>query len=196
MLNSVPEPDFGSFFSMLDDFINGLNYFWYMLFCYGNYMMFFAFFVMGIILYLNAREKEYDEMIHGKIELVKKRGRAGSAICILIAFAFLSTHFTTFLYDVIKNVPEPQLIVRYVGDKLITTNSLEEIHALNLHERFFFLLIGFISLVSILLIAIGLYLMFFNKFILRSKLKFLSFIGVGLFFWVLVGFKASLRLIV
>ena len=70
MLNSVPEPDFGSFFSMLDDVINGLNYFWYMLFYHGNYVMFFAFFVMGIILYLNAREKEYDELIHGKIELV------------------------------------------------------------------------------------------------------------------------------
>ena len=57
---------------------------------------------MGVVLYLNAKEKEYDEIIHGKIELVKRRGRAGSAICILLALGFLSTHLTTFLYDIIN----------------------------------------------------------------------------------------------
>ncbi len=196
MTDFIPEPDLGGVGRFLTDLFNGFSYFWYTFFRYGNYILFAIFAIMGLVLFLNSREKEYDERIHGKEELVKKRGRAGSLICLLLAFAFLSTRFTRFLYDIYENVPEPQLIIRFVGDKLASTNSLEEVLTLGLWERFFFLAVSFCSFVSFLLISIGIYLMSFNKFILQSKWKFFAFIAVGFVFWLIVGFKASLKLLV
>ncbi|GAJ18939.1 unnamed protein product, partial [marine sediment metagenome] len=80
----------------------------------------------GIVLYLNAREIEYREEIHGKIEAQKKRGRAGSVLCIFIAFGFLSKIFTIFLFDFFNLFPEPELIIRWDGGNLFAINSLEK----------------------------------------------------------------------
>ncbi|NVM36082.1 MAG: hypothetical protein HWN81_10835 [Candidatus Lokiarchaeota archaeon] len=113
MISLIPEPDLGGVGRFLTDLFNGFSYFWYTFFRYGNYILFAIFVIMGLVLFLNAREKEYDERIHGKEELVKKRGRAGVLICLLLDFAFLSNRFTRFLYDIYENVPEPQLIISH-----------------------------------------------------------------------------------
>ena len=151
---------------------------------------------MGIVLYRNAREIEYGEKIRGKIEAQKKRGRAGSVLCIFIAFGFLSKIFTVFLYDLFNTFPEPELMIRWVGNKLVTVNSLDLTSTLPTLERLAFFVVSLFSFTSILSIAFGVYLMFFNKFILRTRMKFLSFLFVGLVYWVLFGFKASLKLLV
>ena len=148
---------------------------------------------MGIVLYRNAREIEYGEKIHGKIEAQKKRGRAGTALCIFIAFGFLSKIFTIFLYDIFNMFPEPEIMIRWVGNKLVSVNSLDLTNTLPTLERLVFFVVSLFSFTSILSIAFGIYLMFFNKFILRTRMKFLSFLFVGLVYWVLFGLYNTLN---
>ncbi len=186
----------GGLFSFVEQILNAFSDFLYTIFFYGNYILFVIFVVMGIVLYLNAREIEYREEIHGKIEAQKKRGRAGSVLCIVIAFGFLFKIFTIFLFDFFNLFPEPELIIRWDGDNLFAINSLENTHTLPTFDRVFYFFVSLLSLTSILSIAFGVYLMLFNKFILRSRMKFLSFLFLGLVFWVVFGFKASLKLLI
>ncbi len=186
----------GGLFSFVEQIFNAFSDFLYTIFRFGNYILFVIFVVMGIVLYLNAREIEHREEIHGKIEAQKKRGRAGSVLCIIIAFGFLSKIFTTFLFDFFNLFPEPELIIRWDGDNLFAINSLENTHTLPAFDRVFYFFVSLLSLISILSIAFGVYLLFFNKFILRSRLKFFEFLIVGLVFWVVFGFKASLKLLI
>ena len=196
MFDPSPDLDFGGIFTFIEQLINALSDFLYTFFFYGNYILFVIFVVMGIVLYKSAREIEYGEKIHGKIEAQKKRGRAGTILCIFIAFGFLFKIFTIFLYDIFNMFPEPEIMIRFVGNKLITVNSLDITNTLPTLERLVFFVVSLFSFTSILSIAFGVYLMFFNKFILRTRLKFLSFLFVGLVFWVVFGFKASLKLLV
>ena len=196
MFENILELEVGDFYGFLNNFLDGLCYFWYIFFQYGNYILFAVFIIMGIILYKSAKEKEYDEKVHGKEEFVKKRGRAGSAVCIFLAFGFVSGHLTSFLLDVFRSFPEPELLLRYVGDTLVSINSLEELHLLNLYERTIYLANSFLSFVSFLLISISIYLILFNKFIIRSKLKYITFLCFGFFIWLSSGFEASFRLLV
>ena len=144
---------------------------------------------------MNAREIEYREEIHGKIEAQKKRGRAGSVLCIIIAFGFLSKIITIFLYDLFNLFPEPELIIRWDRGRFFTIDSLKNTNTLHTFDRVFYFFVSLLSLTSILSIAFGVYLLFFNKFILRSRLKFFEFLIVGLVFWDIFGFKASLKLL-
>ena len=186
----------GGLFSFIEQIIIALTDFLYTIFFYGNYILFVIFVVMGIVLYKSAREIEYRENIHGKIDAQKKRGRAGSVLCIFIAFGFLSKVFTVFLYDIFILFPEPEILIRWVGDKLVSINSLDITNTLSIYDRLLFFLVSFSSLTAILSIAFGVYLMFFNKFILRSRLKFLEFLVLGLLFGLVFGFKASLKLLI
>ena len=187
--------DFGGILAFMEQILNAFSDFLYTIFFYGNYILFVIFVVMGIVLYLNAREIEYRENIHGKIEAQKKRGRAGSVLCIFIAFGFLFKIITIFLYDLFNLFPEPELIIRYDSGRFFTIDSLKNTNTLHTFDRAFYFLISILSLTSILSIAFGVYLLFFNKFILRSRLKFLHFLIVGLVFGVIFGFKLSLRLL-
>lgn len=183
-------------FQPLLQFLKVINDYMYIFFRYGNLILFLSFLIMGIVLLFNSREIEYDEKIHTKIEMVKRRGRIGAAIYILIAFLFLSGILTEWLFKIFSILPEPQVILGYLGSEFASITSLKEIDTLTIHETSLFFLINFISFASLLLLFIGIYLMFFNKFILRSKLKFSLFIFLGIFFWTLVGFKTSLQLLV
>ena len=192
MLDYFSTPDLSQIFEPFYQFFDGFNYFSYILLKNGNFLFFILFFLMGTILFINAREIEYDEKIHGKVELVKRRGRIGSALLILLSLGFLSKDIFAFLFSVFNFLPEPRFIVKFWNE--IDLYSLENIHTLDLGQRTFFFFISSISLISILLIFIGIYLMLFNKFILRSKLKTFGFLGAGFVFWLLVGFNMSLRL--
>jgi len=183
-------------FTFMEEFIIILNDFLYAFFSLGNYILFGIFVVMGIVLYRNAREIEYGEKIPRKIDSLKKRARTGTVLCIFIAFGFLSKILTVFLYDIFNLFPEPEFVMRLVGGNLETINSLHMTNTLSISDRVLFFIISFLSFTSIVLIAFSMYLMFFNKFILRYKVKSLSFLFVGLFFWVVFGFKASLKLLI
>jgi len=194
MLGYLPTTDLSQILEPLNEFFNGFNYFFYTLFKNGNFLFFFFFFLMGIILFINAREIEYDERIHGKEELVKRRGRIGTILLILFSFGFLSKDLFAFIFSIFNVLPEPKLLVKFMYE--IDLYSLENIHTLDLGQRTLFFFISSFSLISLLLIIIGIYLLLFNKFILRSKLKTFAFFGVGFFFWLLVGFNMALRLII
>lgn len=187
--------DFGGILAFMEQILNAFSDFLYTIFFYGNYILFVIFVVMGIVLYLNAREIEHREEIHGKIEAQKKRGRAGSVLCIFIAFGFLFKIITIFLYDLFNLFPEPELIIRYDSGRFFTIDSLKNTNTLHTLDRVFYFFVSLLSLTSILSIAFGVYLLFFNKFILRSRLKFFEFLIVGLVFGVVFGFKLSLRLL-
>ena len=151
--------------------------------------------MMSLILLINAREREYGEKLHtSQTEMVKKRGRAGMAICFILAFAFLSEDLLKFLYKLFDTFPEPAIIINYVDE--VNFNTLDNAQTLNIGEKSIFFAISLFSLISFLLIIIGIYLMFFNKFILHSKLKFLHFLVSGLTLWAFFGFRTSLRLMI
>lgn len=188
------EFDINEIFEPLIPFLHGFNNFFYVLFKNANYLFFSLFLIFSALLLINAREIEYDEKIHGKEELVKKRGRVGMAIYFILAFAFLSEDLLKSLFQLFEMLPEPAILLGYMKD--FDSVSLNDVHSLDIWSRSFFFFVNALSLISLLLIIIGIYLMFFNKFILRSKLKFMAFIGVGFFFWVLVGFRTSLSLMV
>ena len=194
MLDYLEIPDFSQFLEPLNQFFHGFNYFFFVLFKNGNYLFFILFFLLGAILFINAREIEYDEKVHGKVELVKRRGRIGSALLILLSFGFLSKDLFTFLFSAFNFLPEPKFLVKIMPD--FDLYSLENMHTLDLGHRTFFFFISAISLTSLLLIIIGIYLMLFNKFILRSKLKTFTILGAGIIFWFFVGFNMSLRLMI
>ncbi|KKK42024.1 hypothetical protein LCGC14_1366720 [marine sediment metagenome] len=194
MLDYFSPSDLSQILEPLNEFFNGFNYFFYMLFKNGNFLFFFLFLLMGIVLFINAREIEYHDKIRGKEELVKRRGRIGSVLLILLSFGFLSKDLFAFLFSIFSNLPEPKFLVKFMYE--IDLYSLENIHTLDLGHRTLFFFISSFSLISLLLIIIGIYLLLFNKFILRSKLKTFAFLGVGLLFWILVGFNMALRLII
>ena len=188
------EFDSSEIFEPLIPFLQGFNNFFYVLFKNANYLFFSLFLILSLLLLINAREIEYDEKVHGKEELVKKRGRAGMAIYFILAFAFLSEDVLNSLFQLFEIFPEPAILLGYMED--FDSVSLNDVHSLDIWSQSFFFFINSLSLISLLLIIIGIYLMFFNKFILQSKLKFMAFIGVGFFFWILVGFRTSLSLMV
>ena len=196
MSNYNSAPDFSSILDPISQFFDGFNYFFYIFFQFGNYILFFIFLIMGIILFMSAREREYSERIMGKIEMIKKRGRTGTVVCLLVSIGFLSKGFTILLYHFFTFIPEPEFVVKFLGNEFDSIKSIEDIHSIDLYGKSFFFFISFLSFLSLILLSIGIYLIFFNKFIIRSKLKFLTFIGFGLFFGFLVGFRTSLKLLV
>ena len=62
--------DLSSTLEPINQFFDGFNYFFYVFFQLGNYVLFFIFLLMGMILFRNAREREYKELITGKIEMI------------------------------------------------------------------------------------------------------------------------------
>jgi len=105
-------PDFSTtfnpekFFQPLLQFLKIINDYMYLFFQYGNLILFLSSLIMGILLLFNAREIEYDEKIHNKIEMVKRRGRIGAAIYILIAFLFLSGILARWLFKFFSIFPK------------------------------------------------------------------------------------------
>ena len=184
------------FFAFLEEFLIIVSDFFYAFFSFGNYILFVIFLLMGVMLYRNAREIEHGEKVPRKIDSLKKRARAGAISCFFVAFGFLSKIFTVFLYDIFLLLPEPELVIRVVGGNLEAINSLDIINTLSIHDKGLFYFISFLSFLSMVLIALTIYLMCFNKFVLRFNVKISSFLAIGLILWFFFGFKASLKLLI
>ena len=63
MLDYLSEFDFSEIFEPLIPFLHGFNNFFYVLFKNANYLFFFLFLILSILLLINAREIEYDEKL-------------------------------------------------------------------------------------------------------------------------------------
>jgi len=188
--------DFTEIFAFMEEFMIIINDFFYAIFSFGNYILFGIFVFMGIMLFRNAREIEHGEKVPRKIDSLKKRARAGSISCFFIAFGFLSKIFIVFLYDIFLLLPEPELVIRVIVGNFNKINSLNMANSLPIYDRSLFFFISFLSFASIILIAISTYLILFNKYILRYKVKISTFLVIGLILWFFFGFRASLKLLI
>ncbi len=88
----------GPLIEFFSDLLEGFNVFCYYFFQYGNVVFFLIFLIMGINLLVNAKDKEYHEKIYARnLEFIKRRGRIGTVICLILSIAFLSKGFPVFL---------------------------------------------------------------------------------------------------
>ncbi|MFX1445924.1 MAG: hypothetical protein ACFFHV_21115, partial [Promethearchaeota archaeon] len=80
-------------------------------------------------------------------------------------------------------------------DYYYKANTLEEINSLDLFGKGLLFFICLASLISTLLFTFGIYLIFFNKRVLRTEYKPYSFFIVGLIFGVIFGFAPGFWLL-
>lgn len=80
----------------------------YDIFQFGNIMMFLLFLFMGLNLLVFSKDREYYERLHARnLEFLKKRGRLGTIICILIGIAFLAKEFVKLILLCLSPLPAP-----------------------------------------------------------------------------------------
>ena len=97
---------FQGIFYFIDELIKGFNIFSSFLFQNGNYVLFIIFLTMGIVLLFNAKEVEEHQKLYARnLEYIKKKGRAGTLICILLAIGFLSKGLLVFLDWCFSSLP-------------------------------------------------------------------------------------------
>lgn len=187
--------DLGNFCEAL---IKGFNNFTSYLLQNGNCVLFLVFLIMGIILLFNAKEIEEHQKLYARnLEYIKKKGRAGTTICILIAIGFLSRGLLVFLDLCFSSLPIPIFFSYEPFRKFyVAATSVEAISDFSLYISFFYFISTIFSLLSLVCIAIGIYLAIFNKRILRTKFRShrMILLGIGLAF--IFGIPTSIRLMV
>ena len=182
----------------LANFLKGFNIICSNIFRFGNVILFIVFLIMGINLLVNAKDKEYQEKIFARnLELAKRKGRIGTGVCIVLSVAFLSKGLLVFLLWCFKSFSLPLVfLIPYLTDFYYQGDTLDALNAFELVNSSIFLLMSMISLISLIAIAFGIYLILFNKRILRSKLKPYKVLGAGLLLAIIFGFPLSLRLMI
>jgi hypothetical protein len=177
--------------------IKTFNKICYTIFQFGNFIMFLLFLLMGIHLYISAKNMEYKEQLNTiNIEFVKKRGRIGTTIYFLLSLGFLVKILPVVILWLISPLPTPVLFNLFKLNEYYNTNSsLKEIYSHKTIITGFILFIGIISLSSILMISLGIYLILFNKTILQSELKAFELLFLGLIIGIIFGFAPGLWLL-
>ncbi len=162
----------------------------------GNWILFLIFLAMGLNLLITAKEKENQEKIRGRnLEYVKKRGRAGSVVFILFGVGFLFKGIPIFLL-ICFHSSSPPPIYHWLGSVYLyyKVSTLEDLQNFDIFESSLFLFIGLLSFISIILISFGVYLILFNKRILRTKYKSYSLFILGVIMGIVCGFTSGLLL--
>jgi len=187
--------DLGEIFSTL---AIGFNNFCSYILRNGNVVLFIIFLIMGLSLLYNAKEKEDHQRIYARnLEYIKKKGRAGSIICILIAIGFLSKGLLVFLDWCFASLPTPIFFsIAPFESFYVAATSIEAISSFTLVDSFLYFLFSLFSLMSIVVIAFGVYLVFFNKRILRTKFKSFKVLLGGILLAVIYGIPTSIRLMI
>jgi hypothetical protein len=183
--------------SALANFLEGFCSLSFNIFIFGNYILFLIFLIMAFKLLSAAKYKEYHEKVFGRnLEYVKKHGRVGTSVCIFISIGFLFKILTILFFYMSETLPAP-FIFNWLGLNHVYYNStsLNTLNTLNLLEKSLVFLTGLVSLISVLLICIGLYLMFFNKRILRTRYKSGSVFFSGIVLGVIFGFGPCFRML-
>ncbi len=165
-------------------------------FRFGNWILFLIFLAMGLNLLITAKEKENRDKIRGRnLEYVQKRGRAGSVVFIFLGIGFLFKGLAIFLIMCFQSsLPPP--IFRWLNIAHLYGNiiSLEDLQNYDIFEASLFLFISLLSFVSLILISFGIYLILFNKRVLRTKYKSYSFFILGVIMGIVCGFTSGLLL--
>ncbi len=194
--NSNPYEYFASFSDILINILRIFNDICITIFRFGNWILFFVFLAMGINLLTTAKEKEKQEKIHGKnLEYIQKRGRVGSIVLILISIGFLFKGFSIFLLICLHS-PNPPPIYHWLDCTHLynKVNSLEDVDNLGVYETSLSLFFRLLSFLSVILIAFGVYLIMFNKRVLRTRYKPYSFFILGVIMGIVCGFTSGLYL--
>ena len=166
----------------LINFLKGFNGFCYNIFRFGNVILFFIFLIMGINLLVNAKRIENQEKIYARnIEYIKKKGRIGTVIYILLSVGFISKILPVFLLWCF----EPLFIPLFfcfpnLKEYYETATPLSAVNSFELGYSSMYYLFSLFSLISIIVIVYGLYLTFFNKKILRTKVKSHKLLAAGI----------------
>ncbi len=166
------------------------------IFRFGNWILFLIFIFLGVNLLMSAHEKETEERIHGKnLEYIQKRGRIGSFILILIAIGFLFKGLTILTIISFSSFSAPP-VFRWLKCQYLYNNisTLEDLKKYDVFEVSLFLFISLVSFISIILISFGIYLLLFNKRILRTHYKACSFIVIGVILACIFGITPGLLL--
>lgn len=176
----------------------GFNMVCYYIFKNGNIVFFIIFLSMGVNLLINAKEKEDHQKIYARnLEYVKKRGRTGTVVCILLSIAFPSKGLFIFLDWCFGFFPTP--VFFWLGgleEFYIRATSWEAINSFNTLESVLYFLFSLVSLISILTIAFGIYLVFFNRRIPRTKFKSYKILFAGIALIIIYGVPTSIRLMI
>ncbi len=168
------------------------------IFTNGNCLFFLFFLIMGVYLLINAKEKEEHERIYARnLEYIKKRGRTGIVVSMLLAVGFLSKGLIVFL-DWCFGLFSTPIFFSFDGmeDFYNRATSWEAITLFNPLESFLYFLFSLISFFAILAFTFGIYLIFFNKRILRTKLKSYKVLIGGLALIVIYGVPTSILLMI
>jgi hypothetical protein len=194
--------DTSEFFQNLGAFgltlLEGFKMVCYYIFEYGNVVFFIFFLLLGVNLLINARDKEEHDKIYARnLEYIKKRGRTGVFVCIAFSVAFLSKGLIIFLDWCFTLLPTPVFFsFEYLRRFYVDAVSWEVITNFNPLDSFLYILFSLISFMSILIVTFGIYLVFFNKKILRTKFKSYKVLGGGLVLLVIYGIPTSTRLMI
>ena len=183
---------------ILINFLKGFNSLCYNIFRFGNVILFCIFLFMGISLLVNAKQIENHEKLYARnIEYIKKKGRVGTIIYILLSVGFISKILPVFLLWCF----EPLFIPLFFcfpdfKDYYKAATSLNAVNSFELGYSSIYYLFSLLSLVSIIVIVYGLHLTFFNNKILRTKVKSHKILAAGIVLSIVYGIPTSLRLII
>ncbi len=179
----------------LSSFAESFNDVSFLIFQFANFILFLVHLGLGVNLLWSAKSKENDEMIHGvNLEYIKKKGRIGTIVYILIGFGFLFKLLTYLLLICFDFLPTPLFLNFFNKENLFNEINLTD-SELKIFELFFARFTGLLSFLGIIFFSIGIYLIAFNKSILRTKYKPMSFFLLGVFLLIIFGVTPSLRII-
>ncbi|MFW9882386.1 MAG: hypothetical protein ACFFG0_55700, partial [Candidatus Thorarchaeota archaeon] len=131
------------------------------------------------------------------LEYIKKKGRTGTVICVLLGIGFLSKGLLVFIEWCFGSLPAPIFFsLEPFRDFYVEATSIEVILTFSPLDSFIYFLICLISLVSLLSIAFGIYLAFFNKKILRTKFRSYRILFMGIINAIVFGIPTSIRLMI
>ncbi len=161
----------------------------YDIFQFGNIIMFLLFLLMGINLLIFSKDREYYERLHARnLEFLKKRGRIGTIICILLGIAFLVKEFIKLILLCLSPLPAPPIFQWLRIDDLYRSElTRKDIYSYNVIASALLFGICLISLASSVLIIVGIYSMCFNKSVFESKLKAFKLLAIGILLGIIVG---------
>ena len=186
-----------TFFDIIENFLRNFNKIYYSIFSFGNFIMFLVFLFLGVNLLVSAKDKEYTEKLHARnMEYLKKKGRVGTIIFLFLAIGFLFKGVPIVVLWCFSFVPTPYIFkVLKIGEYYQINTTLKDIYSYNVYESAFLFFICILSFTATLMFTIGLYLICFNKRILRSKLKSFNLFFMGLILGIIFGFAPGFWLL-
>ena len=165
------------------------------IFQFGTIILFLIYLGLGLNLLRTAKINEDNERLNGiNLEYLNKQGRIGTILYILVGFGFLFRVIPLVLLLCFEPFSS-SLFLDFLNSGQLFDNFIVSNGTLTVLESFLIQLTGMISFIGIILLSIGIYLILFNKSILRTRYKPLSFFFLGMGLLILFGITPFLRLI-